>query len=70
MRAPTLTQLLAAPDNRKRAESHPAAKLTWSKVRTARLAMERGAAVATVARLYGVSRQAMTKIRNWETWQE
>jgi len=68
MKAPTLAFLVAAGDARKRGAGHHSAKLTAAKVRTIRQALARGVAPATIARAYGVSRQAIYQIRDGVTW--
>jgi DNA invertase Pin-like site-specific DNA recombinase len=67
---PTLAMILAAGDGRRRGENHPSAKLTAQDVKTIRAALARGAAPATIARLYGVSRQSIGMIRDGLTWKE
>lgn len=67
---PTLKTLLRAPDARKRGEAHHSAKLTAADVATIRKALAKGARPATVARLYGVSRQAIGDLRDGRTWRK
>jgi hypothetical protein len=67
---PTLRDLLRATDARKRGVEHHSAKLTPARVAVIRKALAAGVAPASIARLEGVSRQAIQDIKDGRTWKK
>lgn len=66
-RNPTLADLLAAKDRRKRGSGHHSAKLTPERVVTIREALALGVSPSVCAREMGVSRQAICAVRDGKT---